>query len=174
MRIIGAVTLATITVYGGLVLFHGFSAVSRGVMVIFWMAVVLSLIATRFGFRGMRSYLIALNRRGKPVAIYGSGQDGDFVLQYLRCYEKELEMCPVVIIDDDKTEWGHQLQGLPVIGGVEQLHVLKEKYRVTELILPNNHLDKTILSSLAASCKEAGISCRELSMSLDSQKKVRK
>jgi UDP-GlcNAc:undecaprenyl-phosphate GlcNAc-1-phosphate transferase len=173
MRIIGAVTLATITVYGGLVLFHGYSAVSRGVMVIFWMTVVLGLIATRFGFRGMRSYLIALNRRGKPVAIYGSGQDGDFVLRYLRCYEKELGMCPIVIIDDNKTEWGHQLQGLPVIGGVDQIHVLKEKYKVTELILPNNHLDNIILRSLAESCKEAGISCRELSIYLDAQKVIK-
>lgn len=172
LRIIGAVTLSTAAIYGGLVLLNGLIAVSRGVLVIYWMAVILSLIMTRFGFRGLRSYLSARSRRGAPVAVYGSGQDSDFILRYLSYHEKELGMVPVAVIDDERAEWGHLFHGLPVIGGVDQLHQLKESYKVNELILPDNHMDQRIHLRLEKHCKDEGISCRTLHMSLELKKKV--
>jgi len=171
LRIIGAVTAGTAAVYGGLILIHGFSAVSRGVMVIKWMAVVLSLIMTRFGFRGLRSYLSALARRGIPVAIYGLEEDSEFILNFLRFYARELGMFPVAVIDEEKAEQGHLVQGLPVIGGLDRLPVLKENYNVSELILPDNHLDNKARRRIETACMSAGLSYRVLHISLEATKK---
>lgn len=171
LRVVVAVTVGILALYGGLIVLHGFSAVSRGVLVIEWMAMVLSLIMTRFGFRGLRSYLVALNRRGMPVAVYGAGEDGVFTLTYIRRNMEELGMFPVAVIDNEEAERGHLLQGLPVLGGLDRLPDLKENFGVGELILPYNHLDREARRRIEAACRSAGLSCRTLRISLEGVKK---
>ena len=171
LRIVAAVSAGTVGAYVGLGLLHGFPAVSRGVMVIDWMAVVLGLVITRFGFRGLRSYLVSLSRLGAPVAVYGAGEDGVLTLRYLRRYARELGIRPVAIIDDQEGERGHFLQGLRVLGGLDRLAALKAGYNVSELILPDNHLDAEARSRIQKACRKAGLGCRTLSISFESSKK---
>jgi UDP-GlcNAc:undecaprenyl-phosphate GlcNAc-1-phosphate transferase len=99
LRIVTAVTLGTAAAYVGLGLLHGFYSFSRGVLFIDWMAVILALIISRFGFRGLRSYLTALSRRGVPVAVYGAGEDGALTLATPPLARSRR---PVAIVDDRK------------------------------------------------------------------------
>jgi len=80
-------------------------------------------------------------------------------------------MIPVAVIDDEEAEKGHVLQGLPVFGGLDRLPILKESYNVSELILPDNHLDNKAVQRIETACRSAGLSCRTLSISLEALKK---
>lgn len=172
LRIVAAVTVGAAAAYLGLGVLHGFPAVSRGVLVIDWMAVILSLVMTRFGFRWLRSHLISLSRRGVPVAVYGAGEDGALTLRCLRRFSREFGLRPVAIIDEEETERGHALRGLRVLGGLEQLPLVKEKYAVRELILPTNHVDAGTRRRIEAACRKEGLRCRTLFISLRSTKKA--
>jgi len=171
LRIVAAATAGAAAAYVGLGLLHGFSAVSRGVLVIDWMAVILTLVMTRFGFRGLRSYLTSLSRRGVPVAVYGAGEDSAITLDYLRRHAREFGMRPVAVVDDRKEEQGHTLQGLRVLGGLDGLRALKKSYKLKELILPKNHLDAETHRRIRDACRTAGLTCRTLAISLEPWKK---
>jgi len=172
LRIIAAVTSGGIVAFVGLGLLHGFSAVSRGVLVIDWMAVILALVVTRFGFRGLRSYLTYLSHRGAPVAIYGAGEDCALTLAYLRRCAQELGMRPVVIVVDRKEERRHALQGLRILAGLDGLRSFKKRYKLSGLILPDNHLDANARDRIKAACRAAGLTCRTLSISLEPRRKA--
>ena len=162
LRIVVSVTAGSFAVYACLGALYGFRAVSLGVLVIDWMAVVLGVTMTRFGFRVLGTYLTALSGSGTPVAVYGAGDDGFITLRCIRRYASELGMRPVAFIDE--SERGRILQGLPVVGGLDRLAMLKEKYHVEEVIVPGNDLDAETRQTVEAACAETGLGCRVLSM----------
>ena len=161
-RAVAAVTVSSFLAYLLLGAMHGFSSVSRGVMVIDWMAVTLGILFSRFGFRGIRSYLISVSAAGKPVAVYGAGGEAGEMLRLLRTRK----LRPVAIVDDEPDLHGLKLQGIPVAGGVDQVAKLQETYAIEEVILPYNSLSDEKRSAIEKQCREAGVRCRSMSLGL--------
>ena len=105
------------------------------------------------------------------MAVYGAGEDGALTLVYLRRFAQELGVRPVAIVDDRKEKWGNTLQGLRVLCGIEGLQSLKKNYKLSELILPTNHLDSETRRRIKTACKTASLTCRTLAISLEPLKK---
>ena len=150
----------------GLGLVHGFGSVSRGVIAIAWMAIVLGVIFSRFGFRGLRSWLTAANRVGSPVVIYGAGEEGASTVRILRAEANGSLLRPVAVVDDAPGSRGRSLHGVPVMGGLDALPGLIRDAGVTELVLPTNHIRPEERNRIIRACRDVGLTCRTLSVDI--------
>ena len=165
-RVVVAVSLAISGAFVGLGLVHGFGSVSRGVIVIAWMAIVLGVIFSRFGFRGLRSWLTAASVLGSPVVVYGAGEEGASTLRILRDEGKASNLRPVAVVDDAPGSRGRSLHGVPVMGGLDALPGLIRDAGVTELVLPTNHVGPEERDRIIRACRDVGLSCRTLSVDI--------
>ena len=161
-RAVVAVTVSSLLAYLMLGALHGFGSVSNGVMVIDWMAVTLGVLFSRFGFRGIRSYLVSVSSAGTPVAIYGAGSEAAETLRLLRMQKFR----PVAIVDNESELHGLNLQGVPVAGGMEQIAELKKTRGIEELILPQNTLTDEQRAAIEAQCRQAHLPCRRIHVQL--------
>ncbi len=66
-----------------------------------------------------RGLLIRLNKWGIPTVIYGGNGMVERVIRALR-QEPQLGYVPVGIFHWDEALWGDRLEGLPVLGGIDQ------------------------------------------------------
>ena len=105
-----ATTIACL-VLGFLMMFFRESNLPRSVLPIFWFIVNISIIGSRFLFKGyLYSWDSFVNSR-KQTLIYGAGNAG---VQMVESLKKSAVYAPVAFIDDDKTKQGTILNYLEV------------------------------------------------------------
>ena len=68
------------------------------------------------------------------VMLIGAGSAGQMILRDLQ-NAKELSECVCCIIDDDKNKQGRYLDGVPIVGGREDILLNVEKYRIEKIYL---------------------------------------
>ncbi len=124
LRIVRAVLLSTVLLF---TLWYGSGgawAPPRSVLVmdaIFYIGLLCSI---RLYLRHIRdqweSLSKSVNRQLEPVAIIGAGEAGaQLAQQFMR--HTGLGLNPVFFLDDDRTKWGHQLHGVPIVGNASWL-----------------------------------------------------
>ena len=105
-----ATTIACLIV-GFFMMFFRESNLPRSVLPIFWFIVNISVIASRFIFKGyLYSWDIFVNSR-KQTLIYGAGDAG---MQLVESLKKSSIYAPIAFIDDDKSKQGTMLNYLEV------------------------------------------------------------
>ncbi len=72
--------------------------------------------------------------KGKPIIIFGAGDAGEKTLRELKD-NPHLPYHLVGFIDDDPSKKGRSIHGVPVLGDIESLSHLKEKYSVQEVLI---------------------------------------
>mgnify|MGYP005760546331 CR=1 FL=1 len=93
-------------------------------------------VAVRFGFR-----YITLERTRREQSrsavhnamIIGAGAAGQVILKELKTSGKA-EAKPCCVIDDNSNKWGRFMEGIPVVGGRDDILAAAEKYKI-DLIL---------------------------------------
>ena len=96
-------------------------------------------ILVRFGYRFVsleRSKLAKLNQKSMAnrVMLIGAGAAGQIILRDLH-NAKEVNDRVCCIIDDDKDKWGKSIDGVPIVGGRDDILLSVEKYRVEKIFL---------------------------------------
>lgn len=166
VKLVFAVTTGSLLIYSGMVAYFGPVAVSQGLIVIDWMAAILGVMMTRFGFRGLGSYVSAKADAGTPVAIYGASDDALMTVRYLRTHPGELGLRPVAIISDGSDPAGSTVQGLSVYGELDDLKALSEETGIDGVVFPNDSLSAEEKEAVKQACREAQIRCMRLEVSV--------
>ena len=104
-----------------------------------WGSVVqlMLLIAPRFSFRLLlfiRSCFKHSDEAVGRVMIVGAGQSGQMILRDMRS-AKELRDKPVCFIDDNPNKWGRFIEGVPIVGGRDEILATVEKYHISKIFL---------------------------------------
>ena len=92
--------------------------------------------AVRFSYRLINQ----LRRRrhtdetGARVMIIGAGSAGQMIVRDMTD-AKEIVDKPVCIIDDDHNTWGRELDGVPIVGGREDILKNVEKFHISKIYL---------------------------------------
>lgn len=105
-----------------------------GAMIQFFMTV-----AVRFSYRFI---LLERSRRLKvidefpvhQVMIIGAGSAGRLILRDILS-SKEMKVKPCCIIDDDSNKWGRYMEGVPIVGGRDDILSNVEKYKIDQILL---------------------------------------
>ena len=75
-----------------------------------------------------------LRRAEKRVMLIGAGSAGQIVLRDLQRMD-DLQEKVVCIIDDNSNKWGRSIDGVPIVGGRENILESVEKYKVEKIYL---------------------------------------
>ena len=95
------------------------------------------LVAPRFSYRLLllvRAKLKPVDETAGRVMIIGAGQAGQMILRDLKI-AKEMHDKAVCIIDDNPNKWGRYIEGVPIVGGRDDILLNVEKYHVSKIFL---------------------------------------
>ncbi len=95
----------------------------------------------------------------KRVLIIGAGKAGDGLIRDLK--RSDL-FFPVGLVDDNHNKLGLELHGVPVIGLVQDLHKLIEKYKIDLIFIAIPSASSEIMRRIVELCAESKIDFRTL------------
>ena len=113
-----------------------------------WGSVVqlILLIIPRFSYRLLlfvRSGFKHADESAGRMMIIGAGQAGQMLLRDMRT-AKEVNDKAICFIDDNSNKWGRYVEGVPVVGGRDDILTNVEKYHITKIFwLYQLHNQKT-------------------------------
>ncbi len=122
----------------------------------------LFLIAIRFSYR----FVQILKKKhepveGKRVMLIGAGSSGQMILRDMARAD-EVKDRVVCIIDDNRNKWNRYLNGIPIVGGRDEILAAADKYRVEEIFLAIPSATVQQKRDILAICNETGCKLRQL------------
>ena len=134
-RVLRAVALSTAGVGMFFVLFRdGQQLVPRSLVVLYPVLMVLYMGGGRAAYRMWKEQRLygGLIAQGKPVVIVGAGRGGAMLVREL---ERSSDWRVVGLVDDDRSKWGRELSGHPVLGGLDRLPEMLAAEKASHVIL---------------------------------------
>ena len=125
-----------------------------------WGAVVqlILLVVPRFAYRLLlffRSGFMRADETAGRVMIVGAGQSGQMILRDMRS-SKELNDKPICFIDDDHNKWGRYIEGVPIVGGRDDILSTVEKYHISKIFLAIPRATAEQRKDIVNICNETG------------------
>src|SRR5690606_28180300 len=140
--------------------FYRFEDYSRGVFVInavFFCALVL---ASRLMVRLLGDVTSAGGPDGRPVLLYGAGEDGLLLARTLhRRFPGQYQ--PVGFLDDDVSRRGRVIAGLAVLGSIETVESVLDRTG-TAAVLVSDEIEPHRLKRLQAVCQRREVTVYRL------------
>jgi UDP-GlcNAc:undecaprenyl-phosphate GlcNAc-1-phosphate transferase len=101
-----------------------------------------------------------------PVLIYGSGSGGTALLREIE-QNPRLGYRAVGFVDDSPALRGRSINGVPVLGTVDDLGELIEQHAVREVIVSTPKVDAEHMDKVAAACRLGGVQLRRFRIALE-------
>jgi FlaA1/EpsC-like NDP-sugar epimerase len=104
----------------------------------------------------------------QPALIYGAGNAGALALREL-WQNRDLALAPVGILDDDTGRHGREIDGVPVIGGLDQLErlIAQPDRPIAAVVIAIKDLPADRLERITTLCEAAGVELRRLRFALE-------
>ena len=126
----------------------------------------LLVVAVRFSYRFV---LLERGRRAKAenealasrVMLIGAGAAGQMILRDIRG-AKEVRERVCCIIDDNQNKWGRYIDGVPIVGGREDILSNAEKYKIEKIFLAIPSASVQERRDILNICKETGCELKNL------------
>lgn len=125
---------------------------------------MLLLVAVRFGYRYIT---LERSRRQKSetavhrAMVIGAGSAGQIIIRELKS-SREAEAVPCCVIDDNPNKWGRLMEGIPVVGGRDNILEAAKKYNVDQILfaIPTASMEES--RDILNICKESGCELKRL------------
>ncbi len=164
VRLVKASTLASVGTLAGLFALYTPELISLSALILDWMIATVLIGATRFGFRAFRQYFAARRDEGHRVLIYGSTNPALLVLRHLR---QRMDRTVVGLLDDNPTRHALKVQGVEVLGGVDDLPDLASAHNVDEVIVPLENTSETMRARISRTCNRVNIACKHFAFQME-------
>lgn len=89
----------------------------------------------------------------KRVMIVGAGDAGAMVIKELKRHS-DLNMKPIVVMDDDNMKWGKSIQGVTVRAGTKDISRTAKNRRIDEIIIAIPSASKRDIAAIVHECKK--------------------
>ena len=134
-RIMLAVGFSALLIPLGLFLFRVSVTVPRSVLILDPMLLILIMGGSRLAYRAWKEHRLSgvLHLNSKPVLVAGAGSAADFLLRELARNPSGLRV--VGLLDDNAHKHGRFIQGVPVIGSLEEVSDWATQMGVEDVIL---------------------------------------
>ena len=120
------------------------------------------LVIARFSFRFMQ----ILKKRhepveGKRVMLIGAGNAGQMIMRDM-ARASEVKDKVVCIIDDNRNKWNRYLNGVPIVGGRDEILAAAQKYKIDEIFIAIPSVSVQQRRDIISICNETGCKLKQL------------
>lgn len=151
VRLAQAVTLGSVLSVLAVLFLLRFENYSRALFVLDWLLLLVFVGGSRLAFRTAGELLRPSGPNARRVLIYGAGDGGVLLLRELR-NNPDLSRTAIGYLDDDRGKQRTQVQGLPVLGGLDALERLLQTHDVAEVIVSSSKIDAERMARLHETC----------------------
>ena len=157
-RIVLAVGIAALLIPLVLILFRVSAVVPRSVLILDPLLLVMVMGGNRLAYRAWKEHRLAsvLHPDSKPVLVAGAGSAADFLLRELARNPAGFHV--VGLLDDSRDKQGRQVQGLPVLGALDEVAIWAKKMEVDDIVLALPSAAHEVRKRITQICAEAGLS----------------
>ena len=112
---------------------------------------------SRLAYRAWKEHRLAsvLHPDSKPVLVAGAGSAADFLLRELARNPAGFHV--VGLLDDSRDKQGRQVQGLPVLGALDEVAIWAKKMEVDDIVLALPSAAHAVRKRITQICAEAGL-----------------
>lgn len=107
------------------------------VYMVSWICLVMLIGGIRISYRYVRRVRMHMLRnqcKASRVMIVGAGSAGSMLIKEFKNHI-DMNLVPVVVVDDDKTKHGTSINNVPVVSGREKIKELAKQYKIDEIIV---------------------------------------
>ena len=122
------------------------------------------LLAPRFAYRLLLFYKVAAFKNAENtgrVMIIGAGSAGQLILRDISTSQKIHDRV-VCIIDDNPNKWKRYIDGVPIVGGRDDILSAVEKYKVTKIYYAIPSASAEAKKEILGICQETGCELKQL------------
>jgi UDP-GlcNAc:undecaprenyl-phosphate GlcNAc-1-phosphate transferase len=145
-------------------------SISYRIFVIYTILLFLGLVLLRSSFTILDRIYSQQNRFSQeeiPVLIYGSGEDGAMMLQWLG-KDNDHNLRPVGFVDNDPFVQGRRILGIKVLGTPLDLDKIRSQVDFEGILFPSgNDMEQQHLDALINQCEKLGIWLKRLRMTFE-------
>ena len=127
-------------------------------------AQLILLIGARFSYRFLlfaRANFKKVEETSERVMLIGAGSAGQMILRDIN-RAKELNEKVVCCIDDNSNKWGRYMEGVPIVGGRDDILENVEKYHITKIYLAIPSASAEDKRDIIGICNETGCQLKQL------------
>ena len=156
-RIVLAVGVAALMVPVVLILFRVTTVVPRSVLILDPLLLVIVMGGSRLAYRAWKEHRLAsvLRPDSKPVLVAGAGSAADFLLRELARNPAGFHV--VGLLDDSRDKKGRLVQGIPVLGALEDVVACARKMDVQDIVLALPSAAHGVRKRISETCASAGL-----------------
>ncbi|MDP3584896.1 MAG: nucleoside-diphosphate sugar epimerase/dehydratase [Thiobacillus sp.] len=156
-RIVLAVGLAALLIPLVLVLFRVSAVVPRSVLILDPLLLVVLMGGSRLAYRAWKEHRLAsvLHPDSKPVLVAGAGSAADFLLRELARNPAGFHV--VGLLDDSRDKQGRLVQGIPVLGVLDDVAAVAKKMEVDDIVLALPSAAHEVRRRITQACADAGL-----------------
>ncbi len=99
--------------------------------------------------------------KAKRVLLIGAGKAGQMILRDIKT-AKELKDIVCCIIDDNPNKWGRYVEGVPVIGGRDDILSAVDRFKIEKIVLAVPSASAQEKRDILNICKETGCELKNL------------
>lgn len=127
----------------------------RSILILTVMLDIILIGGIRFSYRSLRTVRDIRSLRGsshnRRVLIVGAGEVGAQIIRELKTNES-LHSTPIALIDDDHSKKGRLINGVPVIGGMDQLQLAITEKKIDRVILAMPSASRALVKEMVDLC----------------------
>jgi FlaA1/EpsC-like NDP-sugar epimerase len=126
------------------------------VYIVSWICLVLLIGGVRISYRYVRRVKMKIMRnhcKASRVMIIGAGSAGSMLIKEFKNHV-DMNLVPVVVVDDDKSKHGTSINNVPVVSGREKIKELAKQYKIDEIIVAIPSASKKEIADLLRISKE--------------------
>jgi len=156
-RIVLAVGLGAVMVPVVLILFRVSAVVPRSVLILDPLLLVILMSGSRLGYRAWKEHRLAsvLHPSSRPVLVVGAGSAADFLLRELARSPAGFHV--VGLLDDSRIKQGRLVQGIPVLGALNEVAIHARRMEVDDIVLALPSAAHEVRKRITQICSDAGL-----------------
>ena len=156
-RIVLAVGLAAVLIPVVLILFRVSTVVPRSVLILDPLLLIIVMGGSRLAYRAWREHRLAsvLRPGSKPVLVAGAGSAADFLLRELARNPAGFHV--VGLLDDSRDKRGRRVQGIPVLGRLDEVAACAQRMGVEDVVLALPSAAHEVRMRITEMCAGAGL-----------------
>lgn len=130
------------------------------------------LIGARIALSSLDRYVRVQRTPGRATLIYGAGRGGALAAREL-LQNTDIGLAPLGFLDDDPQKRRLTMEGLPVLGGLDDLERLLDERpaRIATVVVAISDLPQDTFDHVCTACAERGVAVRRMRFALDEIKR---